>query len=392
MQSVARIKASDGSGNASIVTIQNVRSPGATTIVGDTVSGLPSGAEGFYATMGTPHTFIDPVTSEEITVISEATAVDFSGHVDAGNIEIDDIAPGYTDLGSAVGDIVVIRPTTQWSDNVSDVLAEEHADDGSHSDVTLDSLKFNSQGLSALTFDGWLQDSNTWVYVSGTGTVTGVFKIVGVDATGYLAPGMRIKCTQSATVKYGIITKVAFSTDTTVTLLMSATSGTVDNTGLANATISSPAVSREKAPFGFPLDPARWTIKVAITTDNLAASSANTWKDNSLSITVPIGSWKLGYQGTFYASMPSATGTGNLYATLSTSNNSESDSEFRYGAVTKDTTATHQLEVPMNRTLPRTITSVTTYYLLVKSASASNVIGFAGNDGALILSAECAYL
>jgi microcystin-dependent protein len=80
--------------------------------------------------MGTPHTFVDPVTSETITVISEATAVDFIGHVDGANLEIDTIAPGYTDAGSAVGDIIIIKPTTQWGDNVADTMAVSHDDDG----------------------------------------------------------------------------------------------------------------------------------------------------------------------------------------------------------------------------------------------------------------------
>ncbi|MES2367794.1 MAG: phage tail protein [Pseudomonadota bacterium] len=128
MASIEQIKGSDGSGNANLATIQNTRSPGATTIIVDTVLGI-NGA-GFMGSMGTPHTFTDPVTSETITVISEATAVDFSGHVDGSNLEIDDIAPGYTDAGSAVGDIVIIRPTTQWSDNVAEVLEAAHNDDG----------------------------------------------------------------------------------------------------------------------------------------------------------------------------------------------------------------------------------------------------------------------
>jgi microcystin-dependent protein len=126
--SIERIKASDGTGNASIATIQNSRSPGASTIIVDTVLGINAG--GFVGSMGTPHTFTDPITSETITVISEATAVDFSGHVDGSNIEIDDIAPGYTDDGSEVGDIVIIRPTTQYGDNLATVLEVAHEDDG----------------------------------------------------------------------------------------------------------------------------------------------------------------------------------------------------------------------------------------------------------------------
>lgn len=128
MASIQRIKGSDGSGNANMATIQNTRAPAATTIIVDTVLGI--NPTGFAGTMGTPHTFTDPVTSETITVISEATAVDFFGHVDGANLEIDTIAPGYTDAGSAIGDIVIIRPTTQYADNLAAVLGVSHADDG----------------------------------------------------------------------------------------------------------------------------------------------------------------------------------------------------------------------------------------------------------------------
>lgn len=136
MASIDKLKASDGSGNASVATVQNIRSSGATTIIVDTVAGIN---DNFIGTMGTPHTFTDPVTSETITVISEATAVDFSGHVDGSNLEIDDIAPGYTDNGSEVGDIVIIRPTTQWGDEVAAVLEEAHNDDGSLKDDSVTS-------------------------------------------------------------------------------------------------------------------------------------------------------------------------------------------------------------------------------------------------------------
>jgi len=138
MASIEQIKGSDGSGNASVATVQNARSPGASTIIVDTV--LNINPVGFKGSMGTPHTFTDPITSETITVISEATCVDFTGHVDGSNIEIDSIAPGYTDLGSEVGDIIIIRPTTESANNVAEVLEEAHNDDGSLKDdaVTTD--------------------------------------------------------------------------------------------------------------------------------------------------------------------------------------------------------------------------------------------------------------
>lgn len=138
MASIQQIKGSDGSANASVATVQSSRSPGASTIIVDTV--LAINPSGFAGSMGTPHTFTDPITSEEITVISEATCVDFTGHVDGANLEIDDIAPGYTDLGSEVGDIIIIRPTTQYADNLAEVLEESHNDDGSLNDSAIHSV------------------------------------------------------------------------------------------------------------------------------------------------------------------------------------------------------------------------------------------------------------
>lgn len=153
MASINLIKASSGSGNASVATVQNVRAPLATTILVDTVQGIPTN---FCGSMGTPHTFIDPVTSEEITVISEATAVDFIGHVDGSNLEIDTIAPGYTDNGSAVGDIIVIRPTTQWADNIATLLAQALEDSGAPKNTILNPTGMISPYAGFTAPSGWL--------------------------------------------------------------------------------------------------------------------------------------------------------------------------------------------------------------------------------------------
>ena len=132
MNSLAYIPASDGAANASLMTVTNVRSPLATTIQVNTVANAPTK---FYASMGTPNTYTDPVTGETITIISEATAVDFAGTIDGSNVEIVEIAPGYTDNGSEVGDIIVIRPVTEWANNVFNVLSVAHNDDGTLSDL-----------------------------------------------------------------------------------------------------------------------------------------------------------------------------------------------------------------------------------------------------------------
>jgi len=94
--------------------------------------------------------------------------------------------------------------------------------------------------------DGWINDSNeTWTYVSGSGGGTASFKISGVDVTAKYPVGTRIKLTQT-TVKYFVVTAVAFSTDTTVTI----TAGS-DYT-LANAAISANYHSFAASPAGYP--------------------------------------------------------------------------------------------------------------------------------------------
>lgn len=172
MNSISALHGSDESGNASVATVQSVRAPLATTLAVDTVEGI--GAK-FFGSMGTPHTFVDPVTSETITVISDATAVDFAGHVDGGNLEIDTISPGYTDAGSAVGDIVIIKPTTQYADNLADVLGVEHNDDGTHGDVTADTLE--------VTGATTIQGNKPWCYLNSATHTGGVVTGAGTTPT-----------------------------------------------------------------------------------------------------------------------------------------------------------------------------------------------------------------
>lgn len=154
MQSIAYIPGSNGAGNASQMTVQNVRAPGASDILVNTVSGVSTK---FFASMGAPHTFTDPVTGETITIISEATAVDFAGHVDSGKLVIDAIAPGYVDTrGSLVGDIVVVRPTTEWANNIFNILNADHNDTGTHKDNTINPTGTVVDFAGIVAPAGWL--------------------------------------------------------------------------------------------------------------------------------------------------------------------------------------------------------------------------------------------
>lgn len=175
---------------------------------------------------------------------------------------------------------------------------------------------------------GWLP------YTSVTPT-TGTFDspsfpivFAGVDLTSLISVGMRVKITQS-TVKYFIVTAISFSTDTTITLY-----GGTDYSLVASGTtaISAFSYSSMKAPVGFPLDPTKWSVTVSDSTVRSQGTPAqNTWYNlGSVSISVPIGAWKLGYSVQFQIS-ESTAGDYICLTTLSTANNSESDSGFSCG-------------------------------------------------------------
>lgn len=217
------IKASDGSGNASVATVQNARSPLATTLQVDTVQGIPTT---FIATMGTPHTFTDPITGETITVISEATAVDFFGHVDGTDLEIDAISPGYTDAGSEVGDIVIIRPTTSWADNIAALLEVALENNGV--------LKDNG---------GWIDVEDTWTYSAWDSALKRGTITVPTDATTKYSRGMFVRFTQATGgQKWGFIHAV---TTTTLVVFMGAST-------LNNEAITAPDYSYQATPVGIP--------------------------------------------------------------------------------------------------------------------------------------------
>lgn len=277
MASIDSLKASDGSGNASVATVQTTRSGGATTIEVDTVQGINTN---FHATMGTPHTFQDPVTGEDITIISEATAVDFKGHVDGANLEIDTIAPGYTDNGSEVGDIVIIKPTTQWGDEAAEVLEVAHDDDGTLKEDA--SVAGGNQSLDTL-FDGWIKTNETWTYSDWTAGTRIAEITVPTDATTKYQAGMRVKFTQPTDgIKYGIIHKVEA---TTLHVFLP------DGTDFDNEAITTPFFSLQKTPFGFDTNPTLWQVNTPLTnTRSTSNVSLTSFVDT---LVVGVGSWKV---------------------------------------------------------------------------------------------------
>lgn len=233
------------------------------------------------------------------------------------------------------------------------------------------------------SYDGWITDTRTWTYATGAGTNVGTFTIAGVDLTGVYNVGDKVKFTQT-TIKYAVITKVAFSTDTTVTIYM----GT-DYT-IANAAITLPAYSHSRNPVGFSIDPSKWTITTSGTSDRTTTSG--TYASLTDTIVIPIGAWNIKFKA---ALVNSAASTANTlsYVTLSSDASSETNPQLTLylrkrsssAAATSTNGGTEYTESFI------TTTSSTTFTVMGKT-NADTLVVEGSTAHATLIRAVCAYI
>ena len=225
--------------------------------------------------------------------------------------------------------------------------------------------------------DGWIAAGETWTYASvdaPTGVIT-----VPTDATTKYSTGMRVKFTQT-TVKYGIITAISATSMTIYT-------GT-DYT-LTNAAITLPYYSMVKAPFGFPMNPAKWTQTVTnntLTSQN--SPTINVWYNTgSVNISIPIGLWTVNYSTQVYNN---GSGAMSPFSTLSTANNSESNVRMtRRGYAT----SVAGLSQSLTASGLYSLSSKTTHYLNIKTdSSGTTAITINPGTETTYIDAICAYL
>lgn len=244
--------------------------------------------------------------------------------------------------------------------------------------------------------DGWTAGTGTWSY-SSADAPTFVIS-VNADMTAILGVGMKIKLTQT-TVKYFIVTAVgSFSGGATLITVYGGTDYV-----LANAAISSPNYSVVKAPLGFPMSPAKWSVIVTDSTIRTQASpTKNTWYNlgtTACQITVPIGTWYGEYKVGLYA-YRNATAATFAVATLSTANNSESDANWTQGGYSSNGSVNSTFDLHENLHVSGIISvaTKTTLYLnacwdkgLVMNADGTSM-SFRNDIMPMVLSLTCAYL
>jgi len=231
---------------------------------------------------------------------------------------------------------------------------------------------------------GWISAvEEKWTYASAddpTFTLT-----VPGDFSWKYCKGQRVRL-QQGSVKYFIVTGVSYSSPSTTLTLYGGT-----DYDLANSAIIEPYFSMAKAPYGFPLDEAKWRVESLLTTDSSQASPvAGTWYNRGGSLAVPIGRWRVEYAAELEVTR-AAAGALDVFATLSTAASSE---------VNKETTTKIGISsgVSMRGSVSHCgflldLAAKATYYLNCKTGQASmTAIAFKGSEQKTKVRAVCAYL
>jgi len=209
------------------------------------------------------------------------------------------------------------------------------------------------------------------------------------DYTGIIPVGARISLTHSGTTKYFIVTKTAYASPSTTLTLYGGTDYT-----LSDSTITDAYYSPVKAPIGFPLDPAKWTVLLSDSTDRHQSSPVkNTiYNPGSLSISLPIGIWNVSFQVILVCAASSGTMT-DVYGGVSTSLSSFDNQALRGRAYLGGPTAGVFIGLLYRSTVLNIATKTTYYVICMTDLDNQSVIGFNGaSDASTEVRAVCAYL
>lgn len=168
---------------------------------------------------------------------------------------------------------------------------------------------------------------------------------------------------------------------------------------LANSTISNVFYSQYKSPYGFNLNPDKWSIIVYnFLTNTKTSPTATTWYNamdsgNLPTISIPIGIWDSYYELFAYATSGSSTTSVNVFATLSNASGTESNPLWTGVAGVGGASGTIVVNAQFSKRNIVVANVATTLYLNIKTnvASAAN-INVSGASTPIKLIATNAYL
>ena len=231
---------------------------------------------------------------------------------------------------------------------------------------------------------GWISAvEERWTF-AGADDPTFTLNVSG-EFTWKYCKGQRVRL-QQGSLKYFIITGVGYASGSTVLTLYGGT-----DYDLASSPIIEPYFSPAKAPYGFPLDEAKWRVESLGAADSsLASPVAGTWYNKGGSLVVPIGRWRVEYAAELEV-VRAAAGALDVFATLSTAAGTEADRETTTKIGISSGVSMRGSVCLCGYVLE--LAAKGTYYLNCKTGQASmTAIAFKGSEQKTKVRAVCGYL
>ena len=228
----------------------------------------------FTATTTTSYTMIDGV---DVPASVSRAGTNPTALVQAGNLEIGSAQGGLQYMDGKLAQVAI------YSAKVTQATILASMNQGlSGSETSL---------ISAYSFNNAITDLNANannLTAQGSAVATATDSPFGTQSTG----------TISSTLDYAIITKTAFSTNTTLTVQVPE-GCTIPTSG----GVSAVAYSTQKTPYLFPAQRGKWRVNQLWRTQNAVASNATYAAFTGMQLIVPVGSWDVGWTGGLYSSV-----------------------------------------------------------------------------------------
>lgn len=194
--------------------------------------------------------------------------------------------------------------------------------------------------------------------------------------------------TISSTLDYAIITKTAFSTNTTLTVQVPE-GCTIPTTG----GVSAVSYSTQKVPYLFPTQRGKWQLEYQVRVSDVGAVSAGVFLAcTSVQFNIPIGDWAVSWKGVI-DNTKAAAAVGPAHAGITSSSSSFSDSRLTAGHYHgSNVSSIQQLTTMGVPPIGISLSAATIYYFGKKSDSADSSMGIRGDVEPLLIIAECASL
>lgn len=195
--------------------------------------------------------------------------------------------------------------------------------------------------------------------------------------------------------EYGIIMASSYSTNTVLTVQVPEGYTLPTSGGIGTAYYSA-----NRSPYGFPSDREKWVVdSIYLSVITTAASAGTAYNPGSASLTIPVGAWKLNFEGNMYFGK-SAASSGQVVSLLSTAAASSTPLNYKMSSTgyLVATGATVVESISRHGCNPEgyTATTATTVYANLYAELSLTTLGWFANTAvkgkALAITAENAFL